>query len=285
MSERVGRIASPVGVIAGAGAMPVAVAAAMSARGLVPILLALKGVCDAADIARFRHHWVGIGQFGRMLHLLDAERCRDLVMIGHIVRPALSDIRLDWRALREMPAIIAAFRGGDDHLLSGVGRIWERAGIRLRGIADVAPELLMPPGHLTKMMPDGDAQADIARGRAVHAALGPFDVGQGVVVIDNHCVAVEDIEGTDALLARVARLRAEGRLRARTGRGVLVKAPKPGQDLRMDLPTIGRRTVEGVAAAGLAGLAVAAGQSILAEPQAMIAAADSAGIFVLGLPA
>ena len=285
MSGQVRQIASPVGVIAGAGAMPVAVAAAMSARGLVPILLALKGVCDAADIARFRHHWVGIGQFGRMLHLLDSERCRDLVMIGHIVRPALSDIRLDWRALREMPAIIAAFRGGDDHLLSGVGRIWERACIRLGGIADVAPELLMPLGRLTKMMPDGDAQADIARGRAVHAALGPFDVGQGVVVIDDHCVAVEDIEGTDALLARVARLRAEGRLRARTGRGVLVKAPKPGQDLRMDLPTIGPRTVEGVAAAGLAGLAVAAGQSILAEPQAMIAAADRAGVFVMGLPA
>lgn len=285
MSEQVRQMASPVGVIAGAGAMPVAVAAAMSARGLVPILLALKGVCDDADIARFRHHWVAIGQFGRMLHLLDAERCRDLVMIGHIVRPALSDIRLDWRALREMPAIIAAFRGGDDHLLSGIGRIWERAGIRLWGIGDVAPELLMPLGPLTRMPPDREAQADIARGREVHAALGPFDVGQGVVVIDNHCVAVEDIEGTDALLARVARLRAEGRLRARIGRGVLVKAPKPGQDLRLDLPTIGRRTVEGIAAAGLAGLAVTAGQSILAEPQAMIAAADSAGLFVTGLPA
>jgi DUF1009 family protein len=98
-------------------------------------------------------------------------------------------------------------------------------------------------------------------------------------------VAVEDIEGTDGLLARVARLRGEGRIRARTGRGVLVKAPKNTQDLRFDLPTIGPRTIEGAAAAGLAGIAIAAGNTIVAEPQAMIEAADAARLFVTGLPA
>jgi DUF1009 family protein len=98
-------------------------------------------------------------------------------------------------------------------------------------------------------------------------------------------VAVEDIEGTDGLLARVARLREAGRIRAKSGRGVLVKAPKSSQDLRFDLPTVGVKTIEGVAGAGLAGIAVIAGHTIAAEAQAMIEAADRAGLFIQGLPA
>ena len=113
----------------------------------------------------------------------------------------------------------------------------------------------------------------------------PFDIGQAAIVIDGHVVAVEDIEGTDGLLARVARLRGEGRIRARAPRGVLVKAPKSGQDLRFDLPTIGPRTVERAVEAGLAGIAIVAGHTIVVEPQAMIEAADAAGLFVTGLPA
>jgi hypothetical protein len=116
-------------------------------------------------------------------------------------------------------------------------------------------------------------------------ALSPYDVGQAVVVIDGHVVGVEDIEGTDGLLARVARLRGEGRIRAKSRRGVLVKAPKRGQDLRFDLPAIGERTVQGAASAGLAGIAISAGNAVVAEPQAMIASADAAGLFVTGLPA
>ena len=104
------------------------------------------------------------------------------------------------------------------------------------------------------------------RGRDVLHALGRFDIGQAAVVIDGHVVGVEDIEGTDGLLARVARLRAEGRIRAATARGVLVKAPKSGQDLRFDLPTMGPRTVEGAAAARLAGIAIVAGHTMVADP-------------------
>ena len=151
------------------------------------------------------------------------------------------------------------------------------------GIKDVAPELLMPEGCLTRASPDENAAADIARGREVLHALSPFDIGQAAIVIDGHVVGVEDIEGTDGLLARVARLRAEGRIRARTARGVLVKAPKSGQDLRFDLPTMGPRTVEGAAAAQLAGIAIVAGNTIVVEPQAMIEAADAARLFVTGV--
>ena len=142
---------------------------------------------------------------------------------------------------------MAAFRGGDDHLLSGIGRILEQDGFRMVGIRDVAPDMLMPEGRIARATPDPAATADIARGREVLRALGPFDIGQAVVVIDGHVVAVEDIEGTDGLLARVARLREAGRIRAKSGRGVLVKAPKSGQDLRFDLPTVGAKTIEGVA--------------------------------------
>src|SRR5689334_15427322 len=179
----------------------------------------------------------------------------------------------------------SAFRGGDDHLLSGIARILEQDGFRMVGIRDVAPDILMPEGNIARAMPDATATADIARGREVLGALGPFDIGQAVVVIDGHVVAVEDIEGTDGLLARVARLREAGRIRAKSGRGVLVKAPKSSQDLRFDLPAVGAKTIEGVAKAGLAGIAVIAGHTIAADAQAMIEAADKAGLFIQGVPA
>lgn len=278
-------IVSPVGIIASAGVMPFAVADRLAARGLGAVLIALRGACDPVAVTRYRHHWVSVGQFGKAIRLLRGEGCRDVIFVGSLARPSLSELRLDWGALRIMPILTAAFRGGDNHLLSGVGSIFEQQGFRMIGIKDAAPDLLMPHGCITRAMPDGAALADIARGQDVLAALGRFDIGQAAVVIDGHVVAVEDIEGTDGLLSRVARLREAGRLRAKTGRGVLVKAPKSGQDLRYDLPAVGSRTVEGAALAGLAGLAIAAGNAVVADGQAMIQTADKAGLFVTGVPA
>jgi len=278
-------LSSPVGLIAGGGVMPFALADSLSARGIEAVVFALKGACDPEQAARFRHHWISVGQLGRAEKLFRAENCRNLIFIGTLVRPALSEIRLDWRTVRGLGQIWAGFRGGDDHLLSSIGRILEQDGFRLIGIKDVAPDLLMPEGCVTRKTPDESASADIAKGREVLHALGHFDIGQAVVVIDGHVIAVEDIEGTDALLERVARLRTEGRIRAGKGRGVLVKAPKSGQDLRFDLPTVGPTTIERARAASLAGIAVAAGNTIVVEPQAMVQAADAAGLFVSGLRA
>jgi UDP-2,3-diacylglucosamine hydrolase len=285
MTSAASKISSPVGVIAGGGVMPFAVADSLTARGIAPVLFALRGACDSVRVERFRHHWISVGQLGRATKLFRAEGCRDLIFIGTLMRPALSEIRLDWGTLRVLGKVMTAFRGGDDHLLSGVGRILEQDGFRMVGIKDVAPDLLMPEGCITRAAPDGSGTADIAKGREVLDALGPFDIGQAAVVIDGHVVAVEDIEGTDGLLARVARLRTEGRIRARAGRGVLVKAPKSGQDLRYDLPTVGPRTVDGAAKAGLAGIAIAAGNAIVVEPQVMIETADKAGLFIQGISA
>jgi DUF1009 family protein len=285
MMSAASEISSPVGVIAGGGTMPFAVADSLAARGIAPVIFALKGACDPVAVARFRHHWISVGQVGRATKLFREEGCRDLIFIGTLVRPALSEIRLDWGTIRVIGKVIRSFRGGDDHLLSGIGRIIEQDGFRMVGIRDVAPDILMPEGCITRAAPDSAAAADIARGQEVLRALGPFDIGQAVVVIDGHVVAVEDIEGTDGLLVRVARLRGEGRIRAKAARGVLVKAPKSGQDLRFDLPAVGPRTIEGVAKAGLAGLAIIAGYTVAAESQTMIEVADSAGLFIQGLPA
>jgi len=276
---------SCVGVIAGAGSLPFAAAASLEARGIRPVLFAIRGFCDPAPLSAYAHHWVALGQLGRLTRLLRAEKCRDVVFIGALVRPALSEIRLDFGTLWVIPRIAAALRGGDDHLLSGIAGILEDRGFRLLGIQDVAPDVLMPPGRLGRTEPDPASLADIEKGLAALRAMGPFDIGQGLVVIDRHIVSVEDIEGTDGLLARVAELRAKGRIRAKPGRGVLVKAPKVGQDLRFDLPTLGPRTIEGAIAAGLHGVAIASGSAIVAEPQRVIEVADKAGVFVVGVAA
>jgi hypothetical protein len=285
MAEPAPELSSPVGLIAGGGVLPFAIADSLAARGVGSVLFALRGVCDPREVKRFRHHWISAGQFGRAMKLLRAEGCRDLVFIGTLTRPGLSELRFDWATLRVVRQLWAAYRGGDDHLLSGIGRIFEQGGFRIVGIRDVAPDLLMPAGCLTRAAPDAQTEADIARGRDVLNALSPFDIGQAVVVIDGHVVGVEDIEGTDGLLARIVGLRWQGRIRSAAGRGVLVKAPKSGQDLRFDLPTIGPTTIDGARDAGLAGVAVVAGVTQIVDPQGVIAAADAAGLFVTGIPA
>src|SRR5512134_1527467 len=157
-------ISSPVGVIAGGGAMPFAVADSLVARGIAPVLFALRGACDPERVGRFRHHWISVGQLGRATKLFRSEGCRDLIFIGTLLRPALSEIRLDWGTVRVLGRIWAAFRGGDDHLLSGIGRILEQDGFRMVGIRDVAPDILMPEGNIARAAPDPAATADIDRG-------------------------------------------------------------------------------------------------------------------------
>ena len=279
-----GERSDTVGIVAGGGVLPAAVARSLEARGRRPVVFAIRGYCDPATVDGRDHHWIALGQIGRLTRLLLREQCRDVVSVGSLVRPALRELRLDWQTLLLMPSLLRAFRGGDNHLLTSVARIFADHGFKLVAVNDVAPELVVPEGVLTRRAPDEATLRDIAKGRAALAALSAFDVGQGAVVIDEHVVALEDIEGTDALLARVARLRETRRIRAPAGRGVLVKAPKAGQDLRFDMPALGPRTISGAAQAQLAGVAVAAGRTLLAEGEAVVAAADNAGLFVVGVP-
>ena len=275
----------PLALICGAGSLPLAVADFVSARGRQVLLFPLHGIARPEDYAQRPHTWVRIAQFGTFERAANAAGCRDMVMIGSLVRPSIWQVRFDWSTIKLMSRIAAAFGGGDDYLLSSVVKLIEEKGFRVLGAHEVAPEILVPEGALAQVQPSERDQADIALGLDYLRATGPFDVGQAVVVAGRHVLAVEAAEGTDGMLDRVAALRANGRIRAPAGSGVLVKAPKRGQDLRFDMPSIGPRTVEGVARAGLAGIAVVAGSTIVAEPSLLMQAADSAKIFVVGTPA
>jgi hypothetical protein len=273
----------PIAIICGGGSFPGAVAEAVTRRGRQPVLFGLKGWADPTIVERYTHHWIAIGQAGRFFRLAKAEHCRDVLFIGSVLRPPVAQIRLDWQTIRLMPRIVASFRGGDDRLLSGIAGVIESQGFRVIGLHDVAPDVFMPEGVLGRCQPSPRDKSDIARGMKLIAALGPFDVGQAAVVANDHVLAVEAAEGTDNMLARIADLRRLGRVTTPAGVGVLVKAPKPGQDRRFDLPSIGPKTIESVARAGLAGIAVTAGSAIIAEAEAAATLADREGIFVAGV--
>ena len=276
---------SALAIVCGAGSLPFALADAAVRRGRRVVLFALRGWADPQRVAAYPHHWTWMGQFDRFLRIAAEEGCGDIAFIGSVARPSLWKIRPDLRVLRLMPQILRLYRGGDDHLQSGIGRLFEQYGFRLVGPREIAPELTMPLGPLGSRTPNERDRADIARGLALLNATSPFDVGQAVVVAETHVLAVEGPEGTDRMVARVAELRRNGRIRSPTGTGVLVKAAKIGQDQRIDLPTIGPQTVESAAAAGLAGVAVVAGSTIVAEPELIAAAVDRLKLFVTGVDA
>jgi DUF1009 family protein len=271
----------PLAIICGAGSLPFAVAEAARRQGRDVVLFALRGWADLDRVQSYPHHWVRIGQLGRFCRIARREGCREVVFIGSLVRPVLWHLWPDLAALRVLPRIVRMFQGGDDHLMSSLMKIFEDHGFRPIGAHEVAPEILMPEGAVGRYRPSESHHGDIALGFALLRAIGTFDVGQATIVADNHVLAVEAAEGTDEMLAQVAELRRKGRIRS--GGGVLVKAPKPGQDRRVDLPTIGPQTIAGVTRAGLAGIAVVADEVIMAEPEQMAQAADRERIFVVGV--
>jgi UDP-2,3-diacylglucosamine hydrolase len=273
----------PLAIVCGGGSLPFAVAEAAAKRGRRVVLFPIRGWADPGRVAAYPHHWAVLGKIGWFCRVARSEGCQDVVLIGSVVRPAMWRIRLDLETLRLLPRILRLFRGGDDHLLTGVAKLLEERGFRLVGAHEVAPEILMTEGALGLLKPSDRDHADIATGLALLNATGPFDVGQAVVVADARVLAVEAAEGTDQMLARVAELRRGGRIAAAGHRGVLVKAVKRSQDRRMDLPSIGPRTVEGAAGAGLAGIAVVAGSTIVAEPERIAAEADRRQLFVVGV--
>lgn len=274
----------PLAMICGGGALPLAVADYVAARGRKVVLFPLVGAAEGLPVERYPHHWLYIGQIYKFISLARAAGCREVVFIGGLVRPSIWRTRPNLRDLLFVPRVLKAFRGGDDHLLSGMARLLEDEGLILRGAHEVAPEILAPEGVMGNVQPTAADRADIDFGMRYLGAASPFDIGQAVVVADLHVLAVEAIEGTDQMLARVAELRTSGRIRAASGRGVMVKAPKRDQDRRFDLPSIGPRTVEGVVQAGLAGIAVVAGATVIAEADKLVAAADRAGIFIVSVP-
>ena len=266
-------------IFAGGGRLPGDVAAAAIGRGRRVFILALEGAADPDIVAPFPHAFVRWGAAGHIHRLLQEHGVRDVVMIGTVRRPGVRELLPDWEGVRVLARLGRAFLGGDDHLLSAVVRVFGEYGFRVIGVQDVLTEVLAPAGVLTRAAPDAADWDDIMRGQTAAAALGSVDVGQGCVVQQGLVLAVEAIEGTDAMLARAGKL-------ARPGRGgVLVKLVKPGQERRVDLPAIGPTTIANAAAAGLRGIAISAGGALIADRARTIADADAAGLFLVGLDA
>ena len=272
-----GEPGSPVGILAGSGPLPGQVAAAAMASGRPVFLVGFEGFAEPRVLAPYPHAMIRLGAAGQILAALRNAAVRDLVLIGPVRRPSMFDLRPDAEGVRIVARVGRAAFGGDDGLLAAVVRVLAEEGFNIVGAHEILTESLGPKGLLTRAAPDAQAQVDIDRGIAVARALGSVDVGQGCVVQMGIVLAVEAIEGTDAMLRRARDL-------ARPGPGgVMVKLVKPGQDRRADLPTIGPATIAAAAAAGLRGIAFEAGGTMLTDRAATIAHADAAGIFLCGV--
>jgi hypothetical protein len=270
---------APIGVLAGGGSLPLEVARSIIERGRPVHIVGIRGEADDL-IEAHPHTWVKWGEVGGILRAFAGAGCTSMVIIGAVHRPDLANVRLDLGAIRNLPLLLSLKVGGDDSILSTIVRFFERKGLTVLGAHEVAPDLVAREGVLGRHRPAKENSRDIARGSEVVHTLGRLDVGQGAVVARNYVLAVEAAEGTDDMLARAARLRQWGEGKRR---GVLVKMSKPGQELRVDLPTIGPRTIELAVKAGLAGVAIEAGRVLIAERAATIDVADQAGLFLVGI--
>lgn len=269
---------SKLGIVAGGGEFPGLVIAACRAQNRPFHVLALSGHADPAVIGDAPADWIRLGEAGTGFKLLKQVGVEEVVMIGPVRRPTLRELAPDFRTTRFF-AKVGLKALGDDGLLRAVAREIEEEGFRLVGIDQVLEDCLAIPGLYGTVAPDAQAEADIKRGIEVARGIGMLDVGQAVVVQQGIVLGVEAIEGTDRLIRRCGELRREG-----LG-GVLVKMKKPGQDRRLDLPTIGTATLRGAAAAGLRGIAIEAGGALVLGREAVTAEADRLGLFVLGVGA
>jgi DUF1009 family protein len=269
------------GIIAGGGELPIAIADCASEAGKSVFIVALQGIADP-EVARFAHGWVSLGAIGQMAAVLHQNNCNEVLLAGKVSRPKWSDTSFDAKAMLKLPKIMAAALKGDDALLRCFVDIVESEGFRVVSASQAAPALLASAGVLGQHRPSEQDQADTRQAVQIVRALGALDVGQAAVVCQGLTLAVEAAEGTDAMIARVAEL--PERLRGSEGRrkGVLVKARKPTQDGKTDLPVIGTQTVANAARVGLSGIAVEAGASLIVNKRAVAEAADKAGLFVFG---
>lgn len=272
----------PLAILCGGGDFPIQVAQAALQQGRNPVMVGVVGAADKR-IEAFPHFWVHMGEVGKLFRSLKERDIGEIAIVGAMTRPEFSDLRLDWGALRRFSGLASLFRGGDNRLLVGIAGFFEKEGVAVVGVHQIAPQLLVSPGALSALAPSAQAQADARIGAGLIAALSPFDAGQAVVVANGRVLAVEAAEGTDAMLARIADLRAAHRLRLRGKAGVLVKAPKRDQDMRLDMPAVGLRTIEGARRAELEGIALSSGRVLIADRAAFVRAADEARLFVFGL--
>jgi UDP-2,3-diacylglucosamine hydrolase len=269
-----------IGILAGGGRLPLMIAESASQRGTAVHIVGIEGEADPA-IARFPHTWVSWGQIGRMVRALAQGGGRQMVIAGAATRPDLKRIRPDAGFFRNLPFIVRLLAGGDDSVLKRVVRFFEGHGFEVLGVHEVSPDLLAGGGRMGVVALSAANRADALLGFAVRGALGAVDAGQAVAVAGGKVLAIEGAEGTDAMLQRVAALPFRGGLGLPAG--VLTKGPKPGQELRVDMPAIGPDTIEQAAAAGLAGVAVESGAVLILDRADAVRIADAHSCALEGL--
>jgi UDP-2,3-diacylglucosamine hydrolase len=269
-------MANRLGIIAGSGGLPRRLVESCRAAGRDVFVLALEGAAEPQAVEGVPHAWCRLGAAAKGLALLRENEVTELVLAGGVRRPSLTSLRPDRRAAKLFARI--GFRAlGDDGLLSAVVDEFEREGFRVTGADQLLVSGPAAEGPLGKWRPDARAMADIEHGLRIASVLGALDIGQAVIVQQGLVLGVEAIEGTDELLRRCAALHREG------PGGVLVKVEKPGQEKRVDRPTIGPCTVGLAAEVGLRGIAIEAGATIVLDPGEVAAAADRARLFVVGI--
>jgi UDP-2,3-diacylglucosamine hydrolase len=271
-------------LIAGGGALPVTLARYCRAAGRPLFVIRLKGFADPA-LNEFDGDDAGVAELGKAIGALRQGGCQSVCFAGIVARPNFRDLKPDLRGLSALPGAVAAARQGDDRLLSFLIGEFEREGFSVEGAHQVMAELTLEAGPMGRHAPRPEHLGDIDRAMEVARAIGALDVGQGAVCCEGLILALEAQEGTDAMLARVADLPETIRGSPTRRRGVLVKACKPNQDARIDLPTIGPATLRGAARAGLAGVVGEAGLVLVLDRAAVISLADELGLFVIGAPA
>ena len=270
------------GLIAGAGELPIRLARQCRAAGRPLFVVRLKGMADPA-LKAFDGADFGIAEFGKGFAGLKAAGCEAICFAGVVKRPDFAALKPDARGLKSLPGAVAAARRGDDALLRFILSEFEAEGFVVEGAHEVAAGLTLPAGPLGRVAPTPGQMDDVRKAFDVAGAIGALDIGQGAVVCEGLVLAVEAQEGTDAMLARCAELPMALRGTPEARRGVIAKRPKPIQEERVDLPAIGARTIEGAARAGLAGVVGEAGKVLAMDQAALIETADRLGLFVYGL--
>ncbi|TNE36642.1 MAG: DUF1009 domain-containing protein [Alphaproteobacteria bacterium] len=276
--DKIGKL----GIIAGGGDLPLRLARACQSMQRPFLVLGIEGWAGP-EIVDFDHVWITLGGLGRTFAALKNAGCQSVVIGGYVKRPDFNNLKMDMTAAKLLPKVLKAARKGDDALISVLVEAFEKQGFKVIGAEDVFEDLLADAGPIAMLGPNEEQRADIAKAQEVVRALGNFDIGQGAVVCRGLVLAIEAAEGTDEMLKRCANLPVEIRGSDADKSGVLVKIPKPGQERRVDLPTIGVRTIELANAAGLAGVAVAAGAALILDRDEVVETANRLGLFLFGI--
>ena len=273
---------SPVAIIAGNGRLPIEIAQHLQSISVPVFIIALNNEADS-QVEHFPHEWWDWERVGRLFKLLKEHAVERIVLAGGVVgRPEFQFRRMDWEAVKTLPGVLSMMLSGDNALLSGVITIFEKRGYHVCSVTDLMPQIAVEIGANTTIKPKKPDIERITEGMSVTSALGEFDIGQGCVVLGKRAVAIEGAEGTDDMLKRISRLRKEGRLPQKRG-GVLVKAMKSEQDKRADLPAIGPDTIQAVYDAGLLGIGVQAGTTLMISKEQTIQLAEKLKIFIYGV--